>query len=315
VESQSDVARQVAARALFGEGSEKTISELEARGKGRSLALLRTNVNEALLASIDQIPSLSDIDLVRFVQLSASASPLEAVFASCIRELARRQGADGLWSSIALTSLIVVTLVEGVTTKEGERHDAEIRDVVARAIEGLRSKFRMNSEPWGGVIQDIALAVQALGLFRATYDVGSQEIFESLEAESRMSRQSVGIGKIRVDLKELFSRDLAKDKKIRDLSHIIADQKQTLSLLREATKSAHRSMSIFRVTSGVSVLLLISLVASFWFGDREALLNVVAGTGSLLGLVIGALIAIPITYIVSPGSVPREPESKNEVGK
>ena len=300
---------------MFGRGSAKTLAELEVGGKSRVLAILRTTVNKALLASVDQIPLLSDIDLDRHIHLSAGVSSLESVFAVSIRELTRRQGSDGLWSSIALTALIVVTLIEGVTTKEGERHAGEIRDVVARAVEGLRAKFRRSADPWGGIVLDVALALQALGLFRVTYDVGSQEIFESLEAESRMSRQSVGIGKIRVDLKELFSRDLLKDKRIRELDRLLAKQDENIGQLKTSVSRARRSMVIFRVISGVSLLLLVTLVASFWFGERQALLKVVAGTGSLLGLVIGAMISIPITYFVSPSISQSEPEPKNEATK
>jgi len=315
LESQSDVARQVAARALFGAGSVKTLSELEGRGKKRALSLLRTTVAKALLASTDQVPSLSDIDLVRFIQLSSGNPALEAVFGASAKELTRRQGADGLWSSIALTSLIVVTLIEGVVPKEKSDHSDATRDVVARAVEGLRARFHDSIEPWGGVMQDVALAVQALGLFRATYDVGSQEIFESLEAESRLSRESVGIGKIRVDLKDLFARDLSKDKKIREIEKTNESQRETITRLKQDSIRARRSMAIFRVIGGISSLLFVALLVSFWFGERDALLNVIAGTGSLLGLIIGALIAIPITYLVTPTVSGGEPNLNVEEKK
>ncbi|PZA12188.1 hypothetical protein DNX69_09265 [Rhodopseudomonas palustris] len=301
LESQSDVARQVAARALFGAGSSKTLAELEHRKKSRTLALLRTTVTKALLASVEQVPSLSNIDLVRYIQLSGGVATLETVLVASAKELARRQGADGLWGSIALTALIVVTLVEAAISREGERSAAAIQNVVAHAVEGLRANFKNSTEPWGGIIQDAALAVQALGLFRSTYDAGSQELFESLEAESRLPRQSVGFGKIRVDLKELFARDLFKDKKIKELGHLGEAQDKEIERLRADAVRARSSMSIFRMLGFVSLLLLVTLVASFWFGERQALLNVVASTGSLLGLVIGALIAVPITYLVSPG--------------
>jgi ABC-type branched-subunit amino acid transport system permease subunit len=54
---------------------------------------------------------------------------------------------------------------------------------------------------------------------------------------------------------------------------------------------------------------------SFWFGERDALLNVIAGTGSLLGLIIGALIAIPITYLVTPTVSGGEPNLNVEEKK
>jgi len=70
----------------------------------------------------------------------------------------------------------------------------------------------------------------------------------------------------------------------------------------QVVSRARRKATFFQVFGGVSALLFVTLFASFLLTQRAALKAVLADTGSLLGLVIGAIIAIPITLLLSPST-------------
>ncbi len=171
---------------------------------------------------------------------------------------------------------------------------------MSRAVEALRAGYDQELTSWGGIIQDTAMSVHALGLYRAHFDVESQELFETVEADTRLTLRAPSVGRARIDLAELFARDLKREGRLRDLEQDLADVRTDARFAAAGISVARRKAAIFQVFGGTSFLLLMTLIATLLVSDRTALWNVVASTGSLMGLVIGAVIAVPITVLLSP---------------
>lgn len=302
LEGQSDVARQVAARSLFGKGGESVLAALRANGKDDAIKALRGIIRNGLNISIERVQSYSDIDLVRLVQLTHSLPALESILAASMHELKSRQNANGLWGSVGRTANILTSILEIEGAPESLTNDREWNETVSRAVEAIRGCYDHELRSWGDIIQDTAMSVHALGLYRSRYDVESQELFETIEADTRESKAASSVGRARIDLGELFARELHRESYLRKLKREekkIGVQSENMSkLLADAQKKA----AVFQILGGVSFLLFVSLVVSFWISELQALMNVLTSTGSILGIVIGAIIAVPVTLLLSPST-------------
>jgi len=146
------------------------------------------------------------------------------------------------------------------------------------------------------------MSAHALGLYRSRYDVESQELFETVEADARSRQRASSVGRARIDLGELFARELKREESLRALRQEVDAARRQRVTDAKGLSHARRKATIFQVFGGASFLLLVTLLASFLTSQREALKSVLSGTGSLLGLVIGAIIAVPITLLLSPPS-------------
>lgn len=302
LEGQSDVARQVAARALFGKGGEPVLAALRARGRDDAVSSLRRIVRNGLNVSIERVSSMSEMDLVRLVQLTYTVPALESVLAASLAELKNRQDDTGLWGSVGRTANIVTSMLEIGEAPPSLAQDSEWDEAVSRAVEALRGSYSHQLSSWGGIIQDTAMSAHALGLYRSRYDVESQELFETVEADARSTQRSSSVGRARIDLGELFARELKREEGLRALRlEVESAQRQALTDSKTLAR-AQRKAAILQVFGGASFLLLVTLFVSFWLSQREALKEVLTGTGSLLGLVIGAIIAVPITLLLSPSN-------------
>lgn len=302
LEGQSDVARQVAARALFGKGGEPVLAALRAKGRDESVSALRGIIRNGLNISTERVSSLSEMDLVRLVQLTYNVPALEAVLAASLGELKNRQDADGLWGSVGRTANIVTSVLEIEDAPPSLAQNPEWDEVVSRAVEALRGSYSHELYSWGGIIQDTAMSVHALGLYRSRYDVESQELFETVEADARLSERSSSVGRARIDLGELFARELQREGTLRTLRGEVENGRLKVKADSQELARAQRKAAVFQIFGGVSFLLLVTLLVSFWLSQREALNDVLAGTGSLLGLMVGAIIAVPVTLLLSPRS-------------
>lgn len=300
LEGQSDVARQVAARALFGKGGEPVIDALRAHGRSSAVDSLRSIVRNGLNVPVARVSSMSEMDLVRLVQLTHNTPALESVLTASLAELKRRQDDAGLWGSVGRTANIVTSILEIEVAPPSMAQDSEWDEAVSRAVEALRGSYSHDLYSWGGIIQDTAMSVHALGLYRARYDVESQELFETVEADARSSQRSASVGRARIDLSELFARELGREGNLRALTREAESARWQALTDSQALARSQRKATVFQTFGGVSFLLLAALLASFWFSQPEALKAVLSGTGSLLGLVIGAIIAVPITLLLSP---------------
>lgn len=301
LEGQSDMARQVAANALFGRGGDSVLAALRDKGHGDAITALKGIVRNGLNVPRERMASLSEIELVRLVHLTYRERALETVCTAAVLELRERQDNAGLWGSVGRTAHIITSMLEIEDLQQALAKVPDWEEAVARAVESLRGSYNPELSSWGGIIQDTAMSVHALGLYRSRYNVESQEIFETVEMDTRLSQRSPSVGRARIDLGELFGRELDRESKFHALEREMETARQRVQVDSQALRRAHRQATIFQIFGGASFLLLTTLVASFLISpERTALVKVISGTGSLLGLVLGAMIAIPITYLLTP---------------
>lgn len=300
LEGQSDTARQVAACALFGRGSEAVLSSLRASGRADAIDSLRAAVRKGLSLPRERLSTLSEMDLVRIVQLACDVPALEPVLVSSAAEIKRRQEKSGLWGSVGRTASIITGVLEMEAAPPSLWRDPEWNEMVARAVDALRGSYSTEASSWGGNIQDTAMSVHALGLYRARYEAESQELFETIEADAQSTVRSPSVGRARIDLGELFARDLQREEGFRVLMREMADMRQRLLTASVSAKRARRKAAVLQVFGGASFLLLATLLITFASSQRQALTTVLTSTGSLLGLVIAAIIAVPVTLLLSP---------------
>jgi hypothetical protein len=303
LEGQSDTARQVAASALFGRGGESVLAMLQTKGREGAITSLKGIVRNGLNVPSERMASLSEMDLVRLVQLTYSVPALESVLSSAVAELKKRQDDAGLWGSVGRTAHIITSMLEIENAPRTLAGDPEWDEAVSRAVEALRGSYSPDMNSWGGIIQDTAMSVHALGLYRARYDVESQELFETVEADARSSQRSSSVGRARIDLGELFARELDREGKFHILERELATARQQVQVDSQALRRQRRKATVFQIFGGASFLMLATLIASFWLSpQRAAFISIISGTGSLLGLVLGAMIAVPVTFLLTPRS-------------
>jgi hypothetical protein len=297
------MARQIAASALFGRGGDSVLAVLRDKGCGDAITALKGIVRNGLNVPRERMASLSEIELVRLVQLTHRERALEAVFTAAVLELKERQDNAGLWGSVGRTAHIITSMLEIEDAQQALAGVPEWDEAVARSVEALRGSYSPELNSWGGIIQDTAMSVHALGLYRSRYDVESQELFETVETDARLSQRSPSVGRARIDLGALFGRELDRESKSHALERELEIARQRVQVHSQALRRARRQATVFQIFGGASVLLLTTLVASFLLSpERAAFISVVSGTGSLLGLVVGAMIAIPVTYLLTPRS-------------
>jgi hypothetical protein len=312
LDGQSDVGRQVAARALFGRGSDDVIAALRADRWSESIDALRATVRKELQLSRDRLAAAGEMDLVRVIELTLGVPALESVQLAAIKELKQRQGkSSGMWGSVGRTAQIVTSMLELETTLPALERDAEWEVAVALAIEALRATYSSETRSWGGIIQDTAMSVHALGLYRSRYDPESQELFETIEADARSTERSSSTGRARIDLGELFGRDLERGSRLIELDTELVRRRQEAQTLREGLRRARRKAAVYQVFGGTNALLLLSLLVTLYWSQRAALVSILTSAGSILGLVVGAMVAIPITLLLSP----RTPQSETKPEK
>lgn len=302
LEGQSDVARQVAARALFGKGGEKVLSSLRESGREDEITALRGIIRNGLNVALDRLHGFSEIDLVRLVQLTCSVPALESVLNASMEELKKRQNSNGLWVSVGRTANILTSILEIEDELSSLTEDKDWNESVSRGIEAIRGSYDAELCSWGGIIQDTAMCVHALGLYRARYDVESQELFETIESDTRASNIESSVGRARIDLGDLFARELRREKKLKELKTKMSKTNEEIDNISKKLTKEHNKASIFQILGGACFLLLIALLVSFGMSEMQALKNVLTSTGSILGLVVGAIIAVPITLLLSPSS-------------
>jgi hypothetical protein len=153
------------------------------------------------------------------------------------------------------------------------------------------------------------MCVHALGLYNARYSIASQELFETIESDARSSATSRTVAQARLDLNALFRRDLERELVLGQLRDSTAAlQAKSSNLSADLTKSIKRARR-FQSFGAASLLLLVALIVTFAISQRAALIEVLTSAGSILGLVVGAIIAVPIAVWL----VPRvsEPQFRN----
>lgn len=302
LEGQSDVARNVAAIAIFGSGGADVVDALESEGKGELLRSLKASSRSGQSVSVDLLPSLSDMDLVRVVRLANGVATLEPSLKGALDELRKRQNPNGLWGSIGKTANIVVNLLE-LSGGEGEFVlDTDWQSSISLAVEAIRARFDDSVSSWAQNIQDTSMCIHALGLYRNQFFVESQELFETIEADLRTTEHTSAMGRSRIDLGDLFSREIRREKHLADLIKEIEDANQKISSLKDEAVAHSRSRQIFKIIAVASFLLFFCILFGMFMSEREALFRFFDEGDPLITIVIGALIAVPVALALNPRS-------------
>jgi len=293
VGQQTEIGRQVAYQALVSSGSEPVIASLSTEFQV-ALDSLRKGMESSVFNSLKHLDRTGDMDLVRLLSLSSYGLGAKPVRQAVIGELLRRQAENGLWGSVGKTAGILVALLSNLVDDE-ERE--QVKTGVFKGVEALRGAYGQGS--WNGVIQDTAMCLHALALYNEFYESATQDLFEGIESDSRTWVRQRYVGDARVDLSDLFEREA-------ELRAELASSKARAS---EAVADASSARTAYETLRGrstwaeriavVSTLLLLALMGNLALTQREALASVLGSAGSLLGLIVAAIIAVPVFVILA----------------
>ncbi|PVE14826.1 hypothetical protein [Arthrobacter sp. Bz4] len=311
--TQSEIARQVASQAIFSPGGEDVVAALrKSRLSDEATALARV-VRQSDYTSTARVSGYTNLDLARLLEMGGASETIDESARAHVHEVlvARQQPDSGLWGSTAESAAVLSALL-------GSEHEqgTAVYEAILKGVDALRGRFDQATASWNSNLQETAACVRALGLFNERLDLAAQDVLETIELQRLASNRAMTVGQARVDLAALFDRE---ERHVRELMQLRDTVKVQGSNLAEATSAASRSskQSIrFRQATVASLTVLVGVVLSLLITEPNALLSLL-GAASLLGLALGALIAVPITIWLTPRTATsgRGPAPEGEVSR
>ncbi len=293
---QSELARQVASQALFAPGGDAVVSQVSKELGDGVVAALRRAVRQVDYLAPERIAAYSNADLTRLLELASSSEGNDGLRLAATQLLVDRQDDTGRWGTSSETGAVVASLLQSSLADEPQ----PVYDAILRGVEAIQADFNASTSSWGENVQHTAACIRALGLFNRSQHHASQEALEVVELRSLVANRAAVIGQARLDLAGLFAREQERELQLRQMAQQVAAVEQERDTLSEQASHETRRALWFQRLAVVAALLLLGFVGSLLVGQPKALLHIVSGAGSVLGLVVGAIIAVPVTLWLAP---------------
>ena len=253
------------------------------------------------IGTIARSSGYSELDIVRLIKVAVLVSSpdedLEVLF-KALRELQRE---DGSWRSTGRTAYIVIGLMECYEAlTKAMTSDTELNEVIYNAMLHLRSTYDEATGSWDRDIQATAKAAQAIGMHNKLFAYSTQDFFETIRREVRQVDRSEGIREMRRELAELRERAKTSGAEARTACQQMETAVRCVEDLRAEQHRISRHETSWRVIATTSSLLLIGLLVSLVIHQYNAAVSLFSEIGSLLPLIISALLAVPITLAMKP---------------
>lgn len=250
-------------------------------------------------ASVESATS-DELDAVRVLRLGVllgtSASHLIRIF----RKLQSLQRSDGSWGSIVRTAHVVEALLDAYDPLSAAlSDDIQLNSAIYSGVLHLRSTFDARLGNWGGDIQSTAKSISTLVKHNKRFAYSTQDFHDVINRGVAEYERGSELAEVRADLASLRVRAAASDKGLEQAKATLLDTKERLDALATEFKKQRATTRRLRAISTVSSMLLMGLIVSMLVNQRDTLWKLVSEIGSLLPLVIGAIIAIPITNALS----------------
>ena len=300
--AQSEIARQVASQAIFSPGGADVVASLkEDPDLSDEITALGRAVRQSDYTSVARVSGYTNLDLARLLDMVRSSETIDQTAGTHVQDaLVNRQREDGTWGSTTETASVLAALLES-----GPQQGTPVYEAVLKAVDALRGRFSRTSASWGKNLQETSACVRALGLFNDRIDLASQEVLETIELQRLASNRASTVGQARVDLASLFDREDAHIKQLIELNAKFEANSVQLARAEADGRLLARKSNRFRVAAVVSLTILLGVVGSLLIKQPSTLINLL-DAASLFALLIGALIAVPITIWLTP----RQPKSE-----
>jgi hypothetical protein len=256
------------------------------------------------LSGIEGIPlaaGCSELDIARLIRFAILVSASNDEIVSLFGKLHNMQHEDGSWRSIGRTAYIVINLLDCYEAlAKAMTTDTELNEVIYNAILYLRAAYDEATGTWDRDIQATAKAAHAIGMHNRRFAYSTQDFFETIRREVRQVDRSEGVREMRRELAEL--RELAKSCR-ESARTAVAEREatmQSVELFRSDERRLARYETIWRVIATTSSLLLAGLVVSLFVHQFQVAISLFSEIGSLLPLIISAVLAVPITIAMQP---------------
>jgi hypothetical protein len=256
------------------------------------------------IGSIALSSGYSELDIIRLIKVAVLVSSPDEDIETLFKALQKLQQDDGSWRSTGRTAYIVIGLMECYKAlAKAMVSDTELNEVIYNAILHLRSTYDETTGSWGKDIQATAKAAQAIGMHNKLFAYSTQDFFETIRREVRQVDRSEGIREMRRELAELRKRAKTSGEQARSASQQMETAVRCVDTLRLEQHRIARHETSWRVVAVTSSFLLTGLIVSLVIHQREAAVSLFSEIGSLLPLIISAVLAVPITLAMKPSKV------------
>lgn len=240
----------------------------------------------------------TELDLVRTIRFATLVGASFEELLRLLKALKSRQRVDGAWHSVGRTSHVVIGLLSCHDALVQLEPEESLNELIYKAVLYLMSTYDDAAGNWLGDIQATATAARAIGLHNKKYAFSTQELFETISQQIKQVDRSENIRAIRRELASIRS-DVVTSR----------EQFEKLEARSMDTKARHEQLErrefIWRCIGTVSTLLLTGVGISLFVNFRMVAKALISEFGSVLPLIAGAVLAVPVTAVLSQKSVER----------
>jgi hypothetical protein len=258
----------------------------------------RRDIN-ALTSGVDR-GAIGELDAVRMLRLGvligASVSSLNGLF----QKLQALQRSDGSWGSTVRTAHVIDALLDSHDVLgKAVADDAELNGAIYSGVLHLRSTFNERQGNWSDDIQSTAKAIGTLAKHNKRFAYSTQDFHDVIRRGTADYERGAELAEMRADLAFLRMHAARSQGALEAARRETREVTSNLEALDTAAQLQKVTTRRLRAVSTVSTMLLAGVLLSLIVNQREALFKLVSEIGSLLPLIIGAIIALPLTRALS----------------
>jgi len=299
-EAQSSASRQTAALSLLSFYETSPRAPEGVPDASESVRVWKRALRLSLDLEDERWSGLGEMDLCRLAAACLKCGNQEQVVGRLVERLAALKGPDGSWRTTARTAHVLVALLSNLDDfGEAAGARVDLHDLVYNAVIALRSRYREDQGSWDGDIQATATATLAIELHNRTFRYSTQEFFESIRFDTDRIRGSAVVQDRLEEMAELRSEADRQRTRLAELAAEVATRDRRLIETDESTTRANRSVTRNRVVATTSSVLLVGIVLTLISKYPQTARALFLEVGPVLPLLLGALIAVPITVLMT----------------
>lgn len=271
------------------------------RNEARARALIESEGRDfgSATASVESASS-GELDAVRVLRLGVLLGTSNWNLIRIFQKLKSLQRQNGSWGSTVRTAHVVEALLAAYDPLSNAlADDMELNGAIYSGVLHLRSAFDARHGNWADDIQSTAKSVSALVQHNKRFAYSTQDFHDVIQRGVTEYERGAELAEMRAELALLRAQAATADKGLQQAQMTSLETKKKLDAIHTQFETQRVTTRRLRAIATVANMLLIGLIASMLVNQREVLFKLVSEVGSLLPLIVGAIIAIPITNALS----------------
>ncbi len=262
-----------------------TLSKLSLDSLGAPFRAQYKKMLSEVQARRNELQIYTELDVCRKIAVSALFSDRDKEAPALLTKLKELQSPEGMWVSTKRTAFVVAFLLKEVVSWVSKNARSDVDQMIYAGVVHLRSKYDEVRGNWEQDAQTTAKALHAIGLYNRIYGYSTQDFFESIRFESRQLRTSATIQGAIKSLNRMRLGVNAEDRKVQEI-------------VAEAETAAINYVTRSRYVAAICASLLVGIILSLAIYHPSVLLDLVKGVGSVLALVLSAIVGVVIGVLM-----------------